>query len=178
MKRFALILAVAVGSIVPAVSSAQQDVARWQQEAQSVTIVRDDWGIAHVHGKTDADAVFAAPIPELVAQLRFDARTFAVVMSHRYADDRTFLRALLPRDFAYLGQLGPRTRTDRILGELKADGLVLTDGALTKLHAPVGLDLGGTTPETVALAILAELEIRLNGRTPAHLRDRPGPIHG
>lgn len=34
------------------------DVTRWQREAQAVTITRDDWGIAHVHGKTDADAVF------------------------------------------------------------------------------------------------------------------------
>src|SRR5207253_5367258 len=34
------------------------DVARWEREARNVTIVRDDWGIAHVYGKTDADAVF------------------------------------------------------------------------------------------------------------------------
>ena len=34
------------------------DTARWDREARNVTIVRDDWGIAHVHGKTDADAVF------------------------------------------------------------------------------------------------------------------------
>ncbi|MDE2307813.1 MAG: penicillin acylase family protein, partial [Xanthomonadaceae bacterium] len=34
------------------------DIARWQREAQAVTITRDDWGIAHVHGRTDADAVF------------------------------------------------------------------------------------------------------------------------
>ena len=34
------------------------DVSRWQQEARGIDIVRDDWGIAHVHGKTDADAVF------------------------------------------------------------------------------------------------------------------------
>ncbi len=37
---------------------AAADLARWQREARAVTIVRDDWGIAHVHGKTDADAVF------------------------------------------------------------------------------------------------------------------------
>ncbi|MEO8946036.1 MAG: penicillin acylase family protein [Gemmatimonadaceae bacterium] len=43
---------------MPRPSNAQQDVARWQKEAQAVTIVRDDWGIAHVHGRTDADAVF------------------------------------------------------------------------------------------------------------------------
>ena len=36
------------------------DLAGWEQQARNVTIVRDDWGIAHVHGKTDADAVFGA----------------------------------------------------------------------------------------------------------------------
>src|SRR6266511_2397642 len=36
----------------------QRDIAPWQQQAQSVTIIRDDWGIADVYGKTDADAVF------------------------------------------------------------------------------------------------------------------------
>jgi len=39
-------------------SAAGADLARWEQQAKAVTIVRDDWGIAHVHGKTDADAVF------------------------------------------------------------------------------------------------------------------------
>ena len=51
MKLFVL-LAVAGAAF------AQTDAARWEQEARNVTIVRDDWGIAHVHGKTDADAVF------------------------------------------------------------------------------------------------------------------------
>ncbi len=37
---------------------AQGERARWQRRAQAVTITRDDWGIAHVHGRTDADAVF------------------------------------------------------------------------------------------------------------------------
>lgn len=57
MKRIALAVAVAFGSVIPQLSSGQ-DVARWQKEAQNVTITRDDWGIAHVHGKTDTDAVF------------------------------------------------------------------------------------------------------------------------
>src|SRR5271170_1621468 len=35
-----------------------EDMPRWQAEAQAVTIVRDDWGIAHIHGHTDAEAVF------------------------------------------------------------------------------------------------------------------------
>src|SRR5678815_985000 len=41
-----------------AAGNAQSEAARWDAQAKNVTIVRDDWGIAHVHGKTDADAVF------------------------------------------------------------------------------------------------------------------------
>jgi acyl-homoserine-lactone acylase len=59
MKKIALILAAATlaTQLTPRISAAQ-DSARWQKEAQNVTIIRDDWGIAHVYGKTDADAVF------------------------------------------------------------------------------------------------------------------------
>ena len=39
-------------------AAAEQDVAAWERQARNVTIIRDDWGIAHVYGKTDADAVF------------------------------------------------------------------------------------------------------------------------
>ena len=53
-----LVLAIAVASAAFAFQPANPDLARWTQEAARVTIIRDDWGIAHVHGKTDAGAVF------------------------------------------------------------------------------------------------------------------------
>lgn len=126
----------------------------------------------------EADRLLTASIEAMTRNLPCDTRTFAVVMTHRYADDLLFLRALLPRDFPYLGQLGPRVRTGRLLAELATTGLTPSATQLTKLHAPVGLDLGGNNPETVALAILAELQTRLTGHSPGFLRDRPGPIHG
>ncbi len=52
-----LVLGLAVSAQTPTVTQ-PSELARWQQDAQAVTITRDDWGIAHVHGKTDADAVF------------------------------------------------------------------------------------------------------------------------
>jgi acyl-homoserine-lactone acylase len=55
---FALASVALVQTPQPAPAQTPQDIARWQHEAQEVTITRDDWGIAHVHGKTDADAVF------------------------------------------------------------------------------------------------------------------------
>jgi acyl-homoserine-lactone acylase len=55
MKKLTLVLILATISTVGAQPS---DLARWERQAQNVTIIRDDWGIPHVYGKTDADAVF------------------------------------------------------------------------------------------------------------------------
>lgn len=48
----------ATSASTPAQAPKVSEIARWDREAANVAIVRDDWGIAHVHGKTDADAVF------------------------------------------------------------------------------------------------------------------------
>ena len=53
----ALLLACAT-SACASTQAANRDTARWEQQARKVTIIRDDWGIAHIYGKTDADAVF------------------------------------------------------------------------------------------------------------------------
>jgi acyl-homoserine-lactone acylase len=57
MKKLVLALAVACVSCAPQ-ASADKDVTGWERQAQNITIIRDNWGIAHVYGKTDADAVF------------------------------------------------------------------------------------------------------------------------
>ena len=59
MKKLAYSLLVLAAACVPQLA-ANTEMAEWQQQAQNVTIIRDDWGIAHVYGKTDADAVFGA----------------------------------------------------------------------------------------------------------------------
>ena len=58
MKTVALALALVAAVAATPSRSAPTELERWQREAANVTITRDDWGIAHVHGKTDADAVF------------------------------------------------------------------------------------------------------------------------
>ena len=58
MHAFLLLLSAATLAQVPAPRAHERDVARWAREARAVTITRDDWGIPHVRGKTDADAVF------------------------------------------------------------------------------------------------------------------------
>jgi len=59
MKTLSFLLAVlGIAACAPAEGTTNPDLGRWEQQARNVTITRDDWGIAHVHGKTDADAVF------------------------------------------------------------------------------------------------------------------------
>ena len=63
MKHLVLILALFCASCsAPATATRIRvkisEQARWEQQAQTITIIRDDWGIPHVYGKTDADAVF------------------------------------------------------------------------------------------------------------------------
>jgi acyl-homoserine-lactone acylase len=62
MKQFIrfLVLASACALASWPIAAQTDEAQRWQQQARNVTIVRDDWGIAHVFGKTDADAVFGA----------------------------------------------------------------------------------------------------------------------
>ena len=59
MKKLVLLLSlVALVSCAPATPPVDPQVAAWQQRAEGITIVRDDWGVPHIFGKTDADVVF------------------------------------------------------------------------------------------------------------------------
>src|SRR5690606_12462092 len=107
---------------------------------------------------------------DVPGHIAFDPHTFVVVMTHHYVHDLPLLRLLLPLELPYLGLLGPRKRAERILGELEAGGLTVTPAMRARLHAPVGLDLGGDTPEAVALSMLAEMQSVLEARNALPLR--------
>ncbi len=106
----------------------------------------------------------------------FDERTAAVLMTHNYPRDLDLLHALLPTPAGYVGVLGPRARTERLLAELAARG-PSPQRADARLHSPVGLDIGAETPEEIALAIAAEITATFAGRTGGPLQVRRGPIH-
>jgi xanthine/CO dehydrogenase XdhC/CoxF family maturation factor len=125
----------------------------------------------------EADIVIVARPEDAPARLALGADTLAVIMTHHYRHDLPLLRALLPRPLAYLGLLGPRKRAEKILSDLAAEGFVATPEMRSRLHAPVGLDLGADDPEGVALAILAEMKAVLAGRDARPLRERQRPIH-
>ncbi len=84
----------------------------------------------------------------------------AIVMSHHFLSDRNYLDTLASSDIPYVGLLGPSVRRERLLSQLGSQGTRL----LPRLRSPVGLNLGAATPETIALAIAAEIQAILAGR--------------
>jgi xanthine dehydrogenase accessory factor len=74
-------------------------------------------------------------------------------MSHHLPSDLKYLRALAASTIPYVGLLGPAVRRERLLADLGQVSGKLRD----RLHAPVGIPLGGRSPESIALAIVAEI---------------------
>ncbi len=101
-----------------------------------------------------------------------DERTYAVLMNHAYEADREQLRALLASPVAYIGMLGPRDRSERLLRELGVKG-----AAHARIFAPAGLDIGAEGPDEIARSIVAEIVAVDRGRPGSSLRDRNAPIH-
>ncbi|MDQ2731947.1 MAG: XdhC family protein [Armatimonadota bacterium] len=111
-------------------------------------------------------------------ELRLDSDAAAIVMTHHYLHDQEIVRTLSGSPVRFIGMLGPRSRTDRLLSELAEEGVTLSEDRRDAIHGPVGLDIGADSPETIALAIVAEVEAALSARPGGFLRDRQGPLHG
>jgi xanthine/CO dehydrogenase XdhC/CoxF family maturation factor len=125
------------------------------------------------HDRFPGAAEFVDADPEGAAEvIGPDERTAVVLMSHNYLRDVAYLRSFVGAPLAYLGVMGPRGRTEQMLGEIGAAD------AMERLHAPAGLDIGAEGPEEVARAIVAEILAVIRGRRGGPLRDRTGPIHG
>lgn len=126
----------------------------------------------------EADAHLFLMHPEdALRQMTPDARSAAVVMNHTYVRDRALLAVLLNTALPYVGLLGPRERTARMLAELTAEGTAPTAAQRQRLFGPLGLDIGTETPEEIALSAIAEIQAVLHHRAGGSLRARREPIH-
>jgi len=121
-----------------------------------------------VHLERPEDVAKAAPI---------DRRTYVVVMTHNFLRDKDYLRSLLGSPVRFVAMLGPGARTQRLLTELREEGVAISEEDLERIHGPAGLDLGAEGPEEIAAAIVAEVIAVKRGREGGFLKNRPGPIH-
>lgn len=104
-------------------------------------------------------------------------RSACLLMSHNYHYDKAMLRQLSKYPVPYIGMLGPKKKKERMLHELKAEGIVFSPEQLSRIHSPAGLDIGAETPEEIACSIIAEINMFFSGGTGKPLRSFPGKIH-
>ncbi|HVF30219.1 MAG TPA: XdhC/CoxI family protein [Pyrinomonadaceae bacterium] len=119
-----------------------------------------------------ADRVTLARPEDVGSTVTITSRTLALVMSHDYRHDLAALEFLLASPARYIGVMGPRKRTERMLAELG----MRDETELTRLHSPVGLDIGANGPVEIAFSIIAEMRAVLEGKRGGMLRDSRGPI--
>jgi xanthine/CO dehydrogenase XdhC/CoxF family maturation factor len=108
----------------------------------------------------DSTRLVESSAAQVGAALRLEDYFAAIVMSHHLESDLHYLRALAASPVPYVGLLGPAARREKLLGDLGHPAPSLR----ARLRAPVGLDIGGRTPEAIALSIVGEVQAALAGR--------------
>ena len=83
----------------------------------------------------------------------------------------------MPTQTPYIGMLGPQKKLDRMLDELRQEGIQLDEAMLSKVYGPTGLEIGAETPEEIALSIIAEIQAVMEGKQGGMLKHKPDVIH-
>jgi xanthine/CO dehydrogenase XdhC/CoxF family maturation factor len=184
-------LAQELGWYVTVVDSRQADATRERfQSADEVILSRPESisdSVSEAVATLGASALLRTPLEKPLAKrgeapasadrIQLNNRTVAVVMTHNYLHDLELLKTLLPSPVRYLGILGPKSRTGKLLQDLQEQGITPTEQQLQRLYNPVGLNIGADTPEEIALSIVAEIQAVLGDRSGGSLRNYQGPIH-
>ncbi|MCX4524777.1 MULTISPECIES: XdhC family protein [unclassified Streptomyces] len=127
----------------------------------------------------DADEVIVDwPHRHLAAEWeagRLDARTAVCVLTHDAKFDVPLLALALRLPLGYIGAMGSRRTHEERAARLRDEGV--TADELARLRSPIGLDLGGGTPEETALSIAAEFTAARHGGSVLPLAALSGPVH-
>ncbi len=139
-----------------------------------VTAIDHRPAFANQERLTAADEIVVSSSEDLSDEIFEDENSVGVIMTHNYERDRNILRRLLSSKCRYIGALGPRKRTEKLIEEI---GENFSAEQLSKLYAPVGLDIGANSPEAIALSVVAEIQSVLSNRRGGFLRERTGSIY-
>ena len=144
-----------------------------------VTVIDGRAHFARAERFAEADQVLVGDVEQPFDYHELVRGAAVAVMTHSLVQDAHWLKGVLHSEPCYVGQLGPRERTERLLAGIHEQLAKPQDElpGLECLHYPIGLDLGGDTPESVAMAVLAEIQAVLNGRNGGSLRFRSASIH-
>ncbi|GBC97584.1 putative xanthine dehydrogenase subunit A [bacterium HR17] len=143
-----------------------------------VTVIDDRPSFANRERLPEADHILVGDIPQTVAQQPIDQDTYIVIVTRGHRHDAQVLREVVKAvdTAAYIGMIGSRRKIKLIYDELLELGLA-TPEQLARIHAPLGIDIGGESVWEIAVSIAAELVWVRNGQAgtlrPLNERTRP-----
>ena len=124
----------------------------------------------------EADEVIVAWPPDWLESAPTDEATVIAILTHDPKFDDPLIKTALATRSGYIGAMGSRKTAAERRARLLADGV--TEADLTRVSAPVGLDIGARTPPETAVSIVAEIIGLRSGRGGARLSQTSDPIHG
>ncbi|MFD2201204.1 XdhC family protein [Shivajiella indica] len=123
----------------------------------------------------NAYPIIVAPADEVINKIKWDDQTVALLMTHNFEYEVMVLSSLIRLQLPYIGILGPKKKTLKLMERLTLQGIQMEE---SNIFGPIGLDIGAEGSEEIALSVLSEIKSVLAKKTPDHLRDKLGPIHG
>lgn len=142
----------------------------------AVTVVDPRAEIATREAFPRATIVQAHP-PEFSDNVAIGENSVVVIMNHHLERDRESLRFALAHSPAYIGLLGPYSRFETLVAALEREGDAPSEEALSRVHTPVGLDIGAEGPEEIAVSVLSEVLMLSRGHRGGQLSHKRGAIH-
>ncbi len=125
-------------------------------------------------GSDEINLIDDSEVNQLIAKTPNMAVVF---LTHNFFYIKEELPKVLKSNIPYVGILGSRKKTQKILKEADVNSEKYSDSELTKIHYPIGLDIGANTPEEIALSIIAEIMAFFSNKTGESLGDFEGAIH-
>jgi len=110
----------------------------------------------------------------LLRALLLDESTYCVVVTHDHPLDQALVKALLGLRAGFVGLVASRTKRNKFVMRLRAQGM--SEDRLARLRSPLAIDLGAVTPEEIALSITAELVAVRRGILPADQSQASGAL--
>lgn len=121
----------------------------------SVTVIDDSESFANRENFPDAENIIVSPFEESFKLLDFTGDEYVVIVTRGHKSDTLCLREVLKRPFSYVGMIGSKKKVQTVFEYLKKEGF--SDELLSKVRAPIGLDINSETPQEVAISIVAQL---------------------
>lgn len=133
----------------------------------ATTIVDDREAFANRGRFPEADEIHAGEYEEIFPQLTVNDSTYLIIVTRGHRDDMRVLRWAIETPARYVSMIGSKRKVLGVMREIQAEGVPAS--AFEKLHAPMGLEIGATSPEEIAVSVVAEM-IAVRRNAPGHWR--------